>query len=589
MVSKLRVNEVEDLAGNPLWRSGEGILGNVTTSTGTQTLAESLDSRVFMQGIISVTVGATGDYSTINNALKALNNMRYDYVSIGSRAVITLLSGFVMEEQVIVTGGQDFSWIDILAEDAITTIDKASITEAMVPIDGARPAFGARDNSKLPRIGCKFEYSDNIDSWDGVAVFWGSSASFLPESGIRNCRRGIQAYYHSNVYCFMDGLRSGGALAAGDVRGVDFRNTAGRGLDVQYGSTANLARSNFEDAGSDAVYVLWNSNADLFQSTMARAGATAVLSRDGSTVDARECNVSDAGDRAFHALHNSRINARSRNPSAMNPWVGDGAARCLGTIAILASYNSFIDCAEINVADASSRGIHASDASKICARNVIATNCGTFAIHAAGASEIDALAADVSGSEIGLLAQNGSTVNGQDVIGNNCDFGVSCTSASRVNANNGSFTSSGSTGMQAIGASSIEASGSDVTGSPMGMLADQGSTINGQMSTIDNCDRAVEARNGCKINVRQASIDGSITRAISCIDGGEIDLASSTGTVSSGMGITVRAGGICKARNVPFDIDLRDGGGIVFNSLGTGTIRGVSGPNVTEANGTVYR
>lgn len=64
MVSKLRVNEVEDLAGNPLWRSGEGILGNVSTSTGTQTVAEALDQRgpVFdnvadMQAADNLTVG----------------------------------------------------------------------------------------------------------------------------------------------------------------------------------------------------------------------------------------------------------------------------------------------------------------------------------------------------------------------------------------------------------------------------------------------------------------------------------------------------------------------------------------------------
>lgn len=45
-MSKLRTNRIEDLQGNPLWDKDDGILGNVTTSTGTQTVVEALDSRV---------------------------------------------------------------------------------------------------------------------------------------------------------------------------------------------------------------------------------------------------------------------------------------------------------------------------------------------------------------------------------------------------------------------------------------------------------------------------------------------------------------------------------------------------------------
>lgn len=40
-----RMNRIEDLDGNPLWDKDNGILGNVTTSTGTQTLVEALDER----------------------------------------------------------------------------------------------------------------------------------------------------------------------------------------------------------------------------------------------------------------------------------------------------------------------------------------------------------------------------------------------------------------------------------------------------------------------------------------------------------------------------------------------------------------
>lgn len=40
------MNRIEDLDGNPLWDKDNGILGNVTTSTGVESLSESLDKRI---------------------------------------------------------------------------------------------------------------------------------------------------------------------------------------------------------------------------------------------------------------------------------------------------------------------------------------------------------------------------------------------------------------------------------------------------------------------------------------------------------------------------------------------------------------
>lgn len=41
-----RMNRIEDLDGNPLWDKDNGILGNVTTSTGTQPASAAIDSRL---------------------------------------------------------------------------------------------------------------------------------------------------------------------------------------------------------------------------------------------------------------------------------------------------------------------------------------------------------------------------------------------------------------------------------------------------------------------------------------------------------------------------------------------------------------
>lgn len=58
-----RMNRIEDLDGNPLWDKDNGILGNVTTSTGTESLSESLDKRVtFDQVFYSVLQSETKSY-----------------------------------------------------------------------------------------------------------------------------------------------------------------------------------------------------------------------------------------------------------------------------------------------------------------------------------------------------------------------------------------------------------------------------------------------------------------------------------------------------------------------------------------------
>lgn len=56
-----RMNRIEDLDGNPLWDKDNGILGNVTTSTGTQTISEALDGRVItFSSVQSITTDIFG-------------------------------------------------------------------------------------------------------------------------------------------------------------------------------------------------------------------------------------------------------------------------------------------------------------------------------------------------------------------------------------------------------------------------------------------------------------------------------------------------------------------------------------------------
>src|SRR5690554_1478940 len=70
-MSKLRVDEIEDTQGNPFDLSPS----NVTTLTGTQTVAGALDQRVVYEGA-GLTVLIPSDYPTLQEAFDNLANIK---------------------------------------------------------------------------------------------------------------------------------------------------------------------------------------------------------------------------------------------------------------------------------------------------------------------------------------------------------------------------------------------------------------------------------------------------------------------------------------------------------------------------------
>lgn len=491
-----------------------------------------------------LTVGVGGEFTTINAAIESASRRKPNFKSSNVQCEVRLLPGFVAREQIIAKGGQDLGWIKITAADPVVTIDPAYVTENIMPLDSAIPFIGAKDNSTAPHLAALFEYPDNTSSKDGIAAVRGSKVSVEPECGIRNCRRGIIIYYASSGWCYMDGLRSSDG-ADTTRKGADFRNCLGRALDVQYRSVAGFARSNFDDAaaaGGPGVYAIWASTIDIFQSSIKRCGGTGVYSRDGSTVNARETDVSDCAGTAFHATHQGRINARSKL-TGVEQWVGDSAKRCGGSYAILASYCSHIDAAERDVSDCSGIGVHASNASSICFEGGIANNCGSIGILAFDASSISALNATANGNpSANVQADEGSNV---------------C------------FTNGTATGPSAIGG-----------------LASAGGSLVANNANFSGCARSVEARDGSKITCLNANLGGATERVVSVL-GGEINCTGATFAGAASFQITCRGGGKVVALNSGMAIDLRSGGGLVWNSGGTGTLSQAA--NTITANGIVFR
>jgi len=491
---------------------------------------------LFKEVDLSVTVGSGGEYETINEALYQLSRLKPLYKNDGFTAEISLLSGFVMEEQVLVRG-VDFSWITITSADAEVPVDASAITTELIPEDNITPIIGGADNARLPIIGVLFAYPDQGDDYadspmDGIAVVNDSTVVFKPGAGVKRPRNGLKVLYGSSATCYMPGLtQGGGGTGAGLVTGVDFSYATARALHVAYGSTANLARSQLHhSAGDYGAYIIWGSHVDLYQSQIHdTTNGNAITCRDGSTANMRETNVARSR-RGYHALHNSRINARSHtSPSDLAiMWVGDAAKDCT-QYGVLASYNSQIDAAELDVSG-SVIGVRASHTSTISFTSGVAENCTTIAVNAESGGTVNAANVSADNSGTGFLATMGATINADTSSANSATTdGYKADETSDIQARNSSANDAGQYGFNANRSSRINARGSSATGCVIGFTAYEGSKINAQSTIASGADTwGYSVDRGSEINA--GSITGTTNQAINVQTGlGMISDASQAG------------------------------------------------------------
>ena len=412
----------------------------------------------FRASDITLTVGAGGDHSTINSALTALSRLRPVYKKSGITATIRLLSGFTVSEQVLLSG-IDLSWVTVTSVDPIVAVNPSAITTALISQDSVTPVFGGIDNAKLPNIGALFAYPDSGNGYaespkDGVAVANGSRVLFRPGAGVLRPRNGLKVLYDSAATCYMPGLtQGGGGSGAGSVSGVNFSYATGRAVMVSYGSKANLARSQLHHAlGDYGIYVIWGSHGDFYQSQVHDTiNGNAITCRDGSYANMREAQVARS-KRGIHALHNARVNARSStDPEALAAqWIGDAAQDC-GEYGVLASYNSHVDAADLNVSGCGNIGVNASNTSGVCFIGGIADNCTVRGVSAI-ASDIDA----------------------ENVSANNCGVGIYADRAAKVNAQGANATGASQFGYVVTGGGYINATGAT------GTLSQTANTMSGK-------------------------------------------------------------------------------------------------------------
>jgi hypothetical protein len=284
---------------------------------------------------ITVTVGAGGDYSTINDALAYLTKTYYPvYVDTGITATVNLLTGFVMAEQVLVRG-LDLGWITITGDDAETTIDHTALTTDFAISDyglSAFPAFGVSKGGTLPVINQLFRFSAvgvGGNKHGIMTVGAGSAANVLSGSGVADAGAyGIFAWGASTVNA--NSANASGAGTYGvwatensciNINGGDASGAGGVGIYANNSSTISAIGANA--SGAVAYYGIYAANSSTINAIGANAsGATdyCIYARNGSTINAISADASGAGTYGICAASSSTINAISADASGAGTY-----------------------------------------------------------------------------------------------------------------------------------------------------------------------------------------------------------------------------------------------------------------------------
>ena len=297
--------------------AGSGFRDNGVTVLNTGAVAWVLRGQFTATSPVTFTVGSTGHFATIGEALEHAQKVKPKN---GVRVEVLLLSGFIMQEQVAIED-IDLGWLHIRSEDNETVVSSQHLT-TVFPIRGGfdwYAAFYAR-NATLPvfNTSTKFVLDASATSVNkiGLAIRDRSRASLGYECGFVGFGAyGVYASYGSEIVGFSshfsecgDGVRLRHA-SRGVFRGATAENCVDRGVYVELGSTILFRGiANVRGCGV-GIRADFGSLVSCTEVDASNCG-TGLTASNGSTIDAPNSVVDNCSGSAFFASGSSTINAR---------------------------------------------------------------------------------------------------------------------------------------------------------------------------------------------------------------------------------------------------------------------------------------
>lgn len=201
--------------------------------------------RLVAGAALEITVGAGGDFATINAALAEVSERRTTYVPGGVSTTVRLLTGFVMAEQVHVSA-LNLGWVTIVGDDPETLIDRAALVGQVL---ADYPAFAVSSGGFLPAIGTVFTMTGTGPAAGriGLSAIDGSTARVLSGAGFKSCGGAGAAIYQNSALtangAIFNANGGAGVIAVGGTRvtlvEASLRNNGGIALDARQGAAVN--------------------------------------------------------------------------------------------------------------------------------------------------------------------------------------------------------------------------------------------------------------------------------------------------------------------------------------------------------------
>ncbi len=276
---------------------------------------ETLEESLFEDK--KVTVGATGDFETINQALAELSTYYPVYRKNGISCVIEIQDGTVVNEQIFVEK-IDLSYITITTNNAENKVfvDVSGWEGVTHDSRGNRPFFSAENGGRLPSIKCLFSCKTPEDGWNdsnyAVGYFCnrGSSGVILGGSGLA---AGFEGFYDNIIANNNSEIVLREAVARNAARyGVTSRHisrVSARSADITgcgeiavYADRASMIDARLADlSGSFNAITAYHASTVTANGTIAEqlSGFWAIDSREGSTVNCQGLVINGANS-VFH-------------------------------------------------------------------------------------------------------------------------------------------------------------------------------------------------------------------------------------------------------------------------------------------------
>jgi len=421
---------LSDEAGNlGIYDAGGTLLHTYVATAGLVQLNQDAD--------VTLTVGTTGTYSTLNAALEAASRYRTVYKAGGVKVDINILDdGWIMAEQVIATG-VDLRDIRIVSDQAAVTIDRASLTQlaALPDFQGVTvkaSAFMGSNGAFLPRIACNFTMNTTGTAADqgGILFMKGATCVVEPTFGFNDCDGlGAHVVYGSRLLA-SESVWTGNGVGgdpyfAGGVRGdwlatlvlaeASVDNNVGQGVMANGGTVLTLRDGSATGNGDDGV----------------QGGTGSILHLRGAAINTNSGVGVYAGEACVVRLIDTQVNNNTGNGLFV-----DGGAKV-----------SAVNGTEIN--NNGAFGVRCTQMGKVVCSNIDVNNNGSGGLFADG-GDIYFSGSEASGNPAGKDMQVGTgariqlsgvitTSSGTSVDNNVADSNVSAFNLWRSGGGGGIF------------------------------------------------------------------------------------------------------------------------------------------------------